>query len=137
MGGLMTAATPGPDPVHLMTIDMGCWCGASGPGNGRASSAWREVTCPACTGKRTEWLKSLVWDMLQSMPASSEALAVAVRAGRLGVTDERGRPLAMACAAGQACGCIEDEAERARALGVPKPPPVMSGQGSLFDQEAS
>jgi DNA modification methylase len=27
-----------------------------------------------------------------------------------------------------------DPAERARALGVPKPPPVMTGQGSLFDQ---
>ena len=30
-----------------------------------------------------------------------------------------------------------DPAERARALGVPKPPPVSEGQGSLFDQEAS
>ena len=95
-------ATPGPDPVHLMTIEMGAWCGASGPGNGRASSAWREVTCTACLAKGTTWLRSLVWDMLQSMPASREALAFAVRAGRLGVTDERGRPLAMACAG--ACG---------------------------------
>ena len=32
---------------------------------------------------------------------------------------------------------INDPAERARALGVPKPPPVPEGQGSLFDQEAS
>jgi DNA modification methylase len=30
-----------------------------------------------------------------------------------------------------------DPAERARALGVPKPPPVPEGQGSLFDLEAS
>lgn len=21
-----------PDPMHLMTIEMGAWCGASGPG---------------------------------------------------------------------------------------------------------
>ncbi len=99
--------TPGPDPVHLMTIEMGAWCGASGPGNGRASSAWREVTCTACLAKRTEWLLGLAWDMLQSMPASREALAFAVRAGRLGVTDERGRPLAMACAGdcSPACCC--------------------------------
>jgi hypothetical protein len=31
-----------------------------------------------------------------------------------------------------------DPGERARALGVPKPPPVPQGQGSLFDEmEAS
>ena len=32
---------------------------------------------------------------------------------------------------------INDPAERARALGVPKPPPVIEGQASLFDLEAS
>ena len=32
---------------------------------------------------------------------------------------------------------INDPAERARALGVPKPPPVPEGQASLFDLEAS
>lgn len=79
--------------MHLMTIEMAAWCGATGPGNGRASSAWREVTCPDCMAKRVEWLLALAWDMLQAMPASREALAFAVRAGRLGVTDERGRPL--------------------------------------------
>lgn len=86
------------DPVHLMTIEMGSWCGATGPRfNGRASSAWREVTCAECHARRTAWFLALVRDMLQAMPASSEALAFAVRAGRLGVTDEHGRPLAMAC----------------------------------------
>lgn len=96
----MTAETPAQrDPVHLMTIEMGAWCGATGPGNGRASSAWREVTCTDCHARRTAWFLALVWDMLQAMPASHAALAFAVRAGRLGVTDERGRPLAMACAA--------------------------------------
>jgi hypothetical protein len=30
-----------------------------------------------------------------------------------------------------------DPGERARALGVPKPPPVPEGQASLFDLEAS
>lgn len=99
----MSAATPGhADPIHLMTIDMGAWCNASGPGNGRASSAWREVTCPHCLAKRTEWLLALAWDMLQAMPASREALSFAVRAGRLGVTDEQGHPLAMACDPGNA-----------------------------------
>ena len=98
-----TVAARGADPVHLMTIDMGAWCGASGPGNGRASSQWREVTCPACTAKGTTWLRALVWDMLQAMPASREALAFAVQAGRLGVTDEQGRPLAMACCASGEC----------------------------------
>ena len=93
-------AHAGPDPIHLMTIEMGCWCGATGPGNGRASSAWREVTCAACLAKGAAWLRSLAWDMLQTMPASREALAFAVRAGRLGVTDAQGRPLAMACAPG-------------------------------------
>jgi len=93
----MSGATP--DPVHLMTIEMGAWCGATGPRfNGRASSAWREVTCPECLAKRVTWLLALAWDMLQAMPASRAALAFAVRAGRLGVTDEQGRPLAMACA---------------------------------------
>lgn len=93
----MSAATP--DPVHLMTIEMGAWCGATGPGTGSASSAWREVTCTECHAKRTAWLLALVWDMLQAMPPSRAALAFAVRAGRLGVTDEHGRPLAMACTA--------------------------------------
>lgn len=84
--------------MHLMTIEMGAWCGAAGPRfNGRASSAWREVTCPDCLAKRTEWLLALAWDMLNTMGPGREALAFAVRAGRLGVTDEQGRPLAMAC----------------------------------------
>ncbi len=88
-----------PDPVHLMTIEMGAWCGATGPRfNGRASSAWREVTCADCHARRTAWFVALVWDMLQAMPPSHAALAFAVRAGRLGVTDEHGRPLATACA---------------------------------------
>src|SRR5262249_54536419 len=91
--------TPGQDPVHLMTIEMGAWCGAAGPRfNGRASSAWREVPCTDCHARRTAWLLVLVWDMLQAMSASREALTFAVRAGRLGVTDHQGRPLAMACA---------------------------------------
>ena len=98
----MTAATPGQaDSVHLMTIEMGAWCGATGPRfNGRASSAWREVTCRDCHERRTAWLLVLAWDMLQTMGPSPEALEFAVRAGRLGVTDEHGRPLAMACTAG-------------------------------------
>lgn len=87
-----------------MTIGMSAWCGASGPGNGRASSQWRDVTCPECNAKGMTWLRSLVWDMLQALPASREALAFAVRAGRLGVTDEQGRPLAMACAPGGQTG---------------------------------
>jgi hypothetical protein len=36
--------------------------------------------------------------MLSGMGPSSEALGFAVRAGQLGVTDEQGRRLAMACA---------------------------------------
>ena len=85
------------DPMHLMTIEMGAWCGATGPGNGRASSQWRDVTCADCLARRVDWLLALACDMLQAMPASRAALAFAVRAGRLGVTDEQGRPLAMAC----------------------------------------
>ena len=36
--------------MHRMTIEMGNLCGApiSEPGNGRASSLWRSVNCPAC-----------------------------------------------------------------------------------------
>lgn len=83
--------------VHLMTIEMGAWCGASWPDNARASSAWREVTCPDCLAKRVDALKDLVFDMLKTMGPSRQALAFAVRAGRLGVTDEHGRTLAMAC----------------------------------------
>jgi hypothetical protein len=83
--------------MHLMTIEMGTWCGASGPGNGRASSQWRDVTCPACLAKGNEHLRVLVWDLLRVMPPGREALAFALRAGRLGVRDEQGRPLAMAC----------------------------------------
>lgn len=93
---------PGNEPapvMHLMTIEMGAWCGAAGPGNGRASSQWREVTCPACTAKGIAWLRTLAWDMLQVLPASRKALAFALRAGRLGVTDEQGRPLTAACGA--------------------------------------
>lgn len=91
---------PATEAMHLMTLDMGAWCGATqdGPGIFRASSQWHDVTCPACTAKRTEWLLALVWDMLDGMGPSREALSFAVRAGRLGVTDEQGRPLAMACA---------------------------------------
>ena len=91
-------AHAGADPMHLMTIEMGAWCGATGPGNGRASSQWREVTCTACTAKGMTELRTLAWDMLATMGPSREALAFALRAGRLGVTDEQGRPLAMACA---------------------------------------
>ena len=94
-GAAMTTSIT--DPMHLMTIDLAAWCGAAGRGNGRASSQWREVTCPACLAKGTEWLRGLVWDMLQTMPPSHEALAFALRAGRLGVVDEEGRPLVMAC----------------------------------------
>jgi hypothetical protein len=95
----VTAGTPAtPEVMHLMTIEMGAWCGASGPGNGRASSQWREVTCPACTAKGMTWLRALVWDMLDTMPPSREALAFAVRAGRLGVAGPDGRPLVPACA---------------------------------------
>jgi hypothetical protein len=128
---VVTAAAPA-RLMHLMTIEMGAWCGASGPGNGRASSAWREVTCTECLAKRTDWLLALVWDMLQAMPASHEALGFAVRAGRLGVRDEQDRPLAMACLPGDpfgasafhshapGCGCplcegaIADAADEAR-----------------------
>jgi hypothetical protein len=85
--------------MHLMTIEMGAWCGASGPGNGRASSQWREVTCPECAAKGAAWLRALVWDMLQVLPASPSALQFALRAGRLGVTDATGRALAAACGA--------------------------------------
>lgn len=86
-------------PVHFMTIQTGNWCGAApGPGNGSASSQWAEVTCAACAARRTERLLSLVWDMLAVMGPSREALRFAVRAGRLGVRNEQGRPLAMACA---------------------------------------
>lgn len=103
-----TERRPAPEAVHLMTVDMTAWCGATGPGNGRASSQWREVTCPACTAKRAERLLALVWEMLQTMGPSREALSFAVRAGRLGVTDEQGGPLAMACAPAEE----DDPAER-------------------------
>lgn len=83
--------------MHLMTIEMGAWCGASGPGNGRASSQWREVTCPQCTAKGMDWLRALVLDMLDTMPAGHRALSFAIRAGRLGVRGHDGRPLEPAC----------------------------------------
>ena len=95
----LAATAPGrPDIMHLMTIEMGAWCGASGPGNGRASSQWREVTCPQCTAKGMTHLRALVRDMLDTMPASHAALSFAIRAGRLGVTGPDGRPLVPACA---------------------------------------
>jgi hypothetical protein len=87
--------------MHLMTIEMGAWCGASGPASARASSQWREVTCPACTAKGMAGLRSLVWDMLADLPASDAALAFALRAGRLGVTNEQGTPLTAACGVGE------------------------------------
>ena len=50
--------------------------------------------------------------------------------GRVGVTVDR---------SGDYCRLaawrVRDPGERARALGVPKPPPVPDGQGSLFDDE--
>lgn len=95
--------------MHLMTIEMGAWCGASGPGNGRASSQWREVTCPQCTAKGMTQLRALVRDMLDTMPPSHAALSFAIRAGRLGVTGPDGRPLVPACADDD-----EDSAREAR-----------------------
>lgn len=47
-----------------------------------------------------EELRVLVWEMLNTMPASYQALAFAVRAGRLGVTDDAGHPLVAACMTG-------------------------------------
>ena len=52
--------------------------------------------------------------------------------GRIGITVDR---------SGDYCGLAKwrtsDPGERARAIGVPKPPPVPEGQASLFDLEAS
>ena len=42
-------------------------------------------------------LRTLVWDMLNTMPPSTRALGFAIRAGQLGVTDTEGRPLVPAC----------------------------------------
>lgn len=42
-------------------------------------------------------LRALVWDMLNTMPASEQALGFAIRAGELGVTGPSGRPLKPAC----------------------------------------
>jgi DNA modification methylase len=53
---------------------------------------------------------------------------VASMLGRLGVTVDRSADYCRVAAWRTA-----DPAERARALGVPKPPPVSDGQGSLFD----
>lgn len=53
---------------------------------------------PAPVEATADQLRALVWDMLQTMGPSREALGFAVRAGRLGVTDEQGRTLTMACA---------------------------------------
>lgn len=52
--------------------------------------------------------------------------------GRIGITVDRSADYCRL-----ARWRTRDPAERARALGVPKPPPVPEGQGSLFDLEAS
>ena len=57
---------------------------------------------------------------------------VAAAYGRTGVTVDRSADYCRL-----ARWRTTDPAERARALGVPKPPPVPEGQASLFDSEAS
>jgi DNA modification methylase len=52
--------------------------------------------------------------------------------GRIGITSDRSRDYC-----GLAVWRTSDPGERARALGVPKPPPVMDGQDSLFDFDGS
>ena len=42
-------------------------------------------------------LRTLVWDMLNTMPPSIRAFEFAIRAGELGVTDTEGNPLVPAC----------------------------------------
>ena len=61
------------------------------------------------------------------------AALVADALGRIGITLDRSWDYCRDIATWR----TSDPAERARALGVPKPPPIPEGQASLFDVEAS
>ena len=70
--------------------------------------------------------------VLDPFGGTGTAALIADVLGRIGITNDRSMDY---CRLAQ--WRTSDPAERARALGVPKPPPVPEGQRSLFDLEAS
>jgi hypothetical protein len=67
--------------------------------------------------------------VLDPFGGSGTTALTAAMLGRTGITVDRSADYCRLAAWRTA-----DPAERARALGVPKPPPVIDGQGSLFDE---
>ena len=70
--------------------------------------------------------------VLDPFGGTGAASLVADVLGRTGITVDRSADYCRL-----ACWRTRDPAERARALGVPKPPPVPEGQASLFDLESA
>jgi len=98
--------------------------------------------CPKCGNSRRSWLDSS--KPCHACPPTEPAVVVdpcggtgttalvADVFGRTGITFDRSADYCRL-----ARWRTRDPGERARALGVPKPPPVPDGQVSLFDLEAS
>jgi len=108
--------------------------GAHGP-DGRGGERWKQTVritgyiC-ACPDASAPTHPAVVVDPFGGTGTTS---LVADVLGRIGVTVDRSADYCRL-----ARWRTRDPAERARALGVPKPPPVPEGQGSLFDElEAS
>jgi len=106
---------------------------AHGP-DGRGGERWRQTVritgyACACPDASAPTRPAVVVDPFAGTWTS---LLVAAALGRIGVGVDRSMDY---CRLGR--WRTSDPGERARALGVPKPPPVPEGQRSLFDEEAS
>ena len=130
-----TGEPSGPYGRHAAAVAAGTyenvgagWGGKSGLGDRPRVGPWREYHLDGWTPPPTR--PAIVVD---PFGGTGTTALVADVLGRTGITVDRSMDYARL-----AKWRTSDPSERARALGVPKPPPVPEGQGSLFDQvEAS
>lgn len=139
--GICTACGDGRRPVTAYTGEQGRHPGGGAtyrtmrPAGGRdtnlADAALRPRTITgyacACPNDSAPTHPAVVVD---PFGGTGTTALVADVYGRTGITIDRSADY---CRIAQ--WRTSDPAERARALGVPKPPPVVDGQGSLFDRE--
>jgi len=129
-----TGEPSGPYGRHAAAVAAGTyenvgagWGGKSGLGDRPRVGPWREYHLDRWTPPPTR--PAVVVDPFGGTGTSA---LVADALGRTGITVDRSADYCRL-----ARWRTTDPAERARALGVPKPPPVPEGQASLFDLEAS
>lgn len=127
-----TGEPSGPYGRHADAVKAGTyenvgagWGGAGGLGDRPRVGPWREYHLDRWTPPPTR--PAVVVDPFGGTGTTGLVASVL---GRTGIVVDRSADYCRLAA-----WRTTDPAERARALGVPKPPPVIDGQGSLFDAE--